>query len=357
MGRVLAVLVIALAAAQAERLVGLIEVSRHGLRTPLMPMKWANEEESGVLTKEGQSQKYEHGLSLRKNYSELFGDVYNQHYIDARATNYSRTIDSLEWQLRGIYPASSSFHIDIYSSDTALLPHTTCPRVREIMTKDQIASTLHQELLEDIKANREEIEQFAGGLTFEEVFNMSDVLVNYRERGLKMPGSQALSDLANRVYEHILIHLWFGQEEQRRLGVTPLLLEVIARFQALNSGDSVPAVSLYCAHDITLVPFLYLFGIKEKPGPGAFIQFELYKEANAAYIRLRYNGNKLPVPRCASPCSLPAFVQSLDSYMLPDLLSWKQQCETGWGSASLLGLGIVSVVLLYQFRYCLFAIR
>jgi hypothetical protein len=138
--------------------------------------------------------------------------------------------------------------------------------------------------------------------------------------------------------------------------VTPLLLEVIARFQALNSGDSVPAVSLYCAHDITLVPFLYLFGIKEKPGPGSFLQFELYKEANEAYIRLRFNGNELPVPRCASPCSLPAFVQSLDSCMLPDLLSWKQQCEAGWGFGSLLGLGIVSILLLYKLRYCLLGI-
>ena len=351
------VLLLALAAGQEQGVVGLVEVSRHGLRTPLTHMKWAYAEleEPGELTKEGRKQKFEHGLALRKNYSELLGETYDSSRIYARATNYSRAIASLQGELQAIYSGSESFPIDIYSSDTSLLPHTTCPRIKEIKTNDQLPSTPHSQLLAEINANRAEIEPLVGELTFEAVFDMSDVLVNYMERGLQMPGNITLHVLATRVYTHLLEWIWFGQAEQRVLGVTPLLLEIISRFQALARGESVPAVALYCAHDITLVPLLHLFDVEDRPGPGAFLQFELQKEENLSIIQVKYNGNAVPLPGCHHPCSLSAFTKSLNAYILPDLEAWKRHCEPGWGYLGALGLVLVSLLLLYLLRHWLSA--
>lgn len=344
-------LLLVLAAGQAQRVVGLVEVSRHGLRTPLVRMQWAyvEQEEPGALTKEGEKQKFEHGLALRKNYSELFGSRYDSDRIYARATNYSRTIASLQAQLQAIYPASHSFSIDVHSSDAALLPHSSCPRIREIRTKDQLTSPSHIQLLAEINANRAEIQPLAGELTFDSVFDMSDVLVNYMERGLQVPATKSLLLLANQVYTHAL-WLWSGNTEQRRLGVIVLLQEVIRRFQVLARGEDVPAVALYCAHDITLVPLLHLFAVEDTPGPGAFLQFQLWKDENLTLIRVSYNGNWVHFPGCPYPCSLTAFTASLNAYMLPDEEAWERHCEIGWGYSCVLGLLVVSLLLFYLLK-------
>lgn len=292
--------------------------------------------------------KYEHGLALRRNYSHLLSPSFSPEKVYARATNYTRTITSLYNQLSAIYNSSGPFPIETRSPDPVLLPHSACPRIGHVMESDQYSTPRHQEILNQIEDLKAEIEPLAGGLSLEQVFQMSDTLVNYRERDIRSPGSPMLVSFAQTVYTHVLYDLWYGSDLQTKLGATPLLLDVLTRFKALERGEAVPPVALYCAHDLSLVPVLKVLEIWNRPEIGAFLQFELYKETEVSYVQIRYNGELRSIPFCPSPCTLLGFSQSLQPYLYSDLSLWHQICSVNEGYPVVYLVLALLPVLCYQ---------
>ncbi|GLV41157.1 uncharacterized protein CBL_04681 [Carabus blaptoides fortunei] len=60
----------------------------------------------GQLTNLGKKQEYDIGVSLRKRYNHLLGNIYTPEVVDSWSTDYDRTKNSLQLVLAGLWPPS-----------------------------------------------------------------------------------------------------------------------------------------------------------------------------------------------------------------------------------------------------------
>lgn len=316
----------------SARLLGLMQLSIHGERVPETQFPWALPEErpAGDLTEVGEEQQKAHGLALRGNYSLLFGEMYSPHQVYARSTENPSALHSLQLQLASIYPASSSpFSIHTFTDDqeTFLLPHLSCLRIPHLMKRDQLVSARHMELLDKIAALEPELRKYVPALDIWTVYNWSQVVVNYAERGRERGFGTEVEDLAVLVHDHVHFNLLYGDRQQHKLGMTPLLLNTIQRFHSLLQGEFISPIALFTGPDLSLIPFLRGLDIEEIPGPGAFLIIELWAEEDKAVLSVKYNGEEVTLQRCESPCTLEEFEKGYEKRMYQDEEKWYTKCN------------------------------
>ena len=100
----------------ASKLVGVIEVCRHGARSPwdLLPWNQKYWSEVGQLTSVGMRQHWLIGYEFRRRYivnERLIPPFYNSSNVYLRSTDYHRTIQSAESQLQGLFPEGPSLRV------------------------------------------------------------------------------------------------------------------------------------------------------------------------------------------------------------------------------------------------------
>ena len=121
--------IIALSKEQDKELILVIELTRHGARSPAKgSYSWLNQTwESGVaqLTSSGERQQYLNGVKLRKMYideTDFLPTTFNPKYIYVRSTDFNRTIMSALSQIQGLYPLEAGLSFTSSSEIEAAVP-------------------------------------------------------------------------------------------------------------------------------------------------------------------------------------------------------------------------------------------
>lgn len=343
------------------KLIGLVQLSRHGERIPESSFPWMVREEKqpGELTDRGEQQQFKHGQELRSNYSELFGETYTPHHVYARAIDHPSAIHSLQLQLLALYPSTSSFDINSVSEEqeNILLPHISCLRIPHILRRDLLKSGRHMELIDKINALEAQLVQFVQPVDVWTMYNMSEVVTSYVERGVRLEMQSEVVDLALLVHDHVQFNLFYGDRQQHKLGMTPLLIDTLQRFHSLLQGEAIAPIALYSGQDLSLIPFLRGLDIEEIPGSGAFITFELWEEQEGPLVQVKYNGEPITLQRCSSPCALPDFEKAYEKRMYPDEEKWFSKCNKlnpekpwPWKRMALYAFAFGSMVLLVKMK-------
>ncbi|CAG9323783.1 unnamed protein product [Blepharisma stoltei] len=126
-----------------------VEVSRHGARTPVSFQPWDNDGrwstyQPGELTPEGMRQHYLIGAELRNRYiveTQLLNETFYQPQINAYSTDVHRTLQSAESQMMGLYPPSTGPNLRVPQ-----LEETAVPPI-EVYNETEIIQELGQSAL------------------------------------------------------------------------------------------------------------------------------------------------------------------------------------------------------------------
>lgn len=86
-----------------------IEIFRHGARSPVQESPWDNWTSYGELTANGAREHYELGLEIAMRYKDLLPSRFDPQLIRVQSTDAHRTIQSVYSQLYGIF-SSGDFH-------------------------------------------------------------------------------------------------------------------------------------------------------------------------------------------------------------------------------------------------------
>lgn len=99
---------------------------------------------------------------------------------------------------------------------------------------------------------------------------------------------------------------WANEVESSRLAIGKLLGEIMERLNSkAKESQTEPSLYLVSAHDTTLVPLLVALGVYDGNWPpyASYISFELWEDSSADetpnyLVRVLFNGEALPLPRC-----------------------------------------------------------
>ena len=251
----------------------------------------------------------------------------------------------------------SSLEVVAEEEEALLLPLHNCRRIKHIMRRDQMEAGKHLELIDRIADMEAQIRPLSPSLDLWSVYNASEPIVNYLHRGLTPPCSPELAQFLDLVHNHVHFNLYYGEKQQIKLGVSPLLLEIVGRFKGLAAGEEVAPVSLYVGEDVSLVPFLRSFEIQEVPTPGSFLQIEFHSYDNDFYLHFLFNGNPISLSKCAHPCSLSSFEQAWERRMYKTAEKWAEKCDRlnaerpwPWKKISIYCFAFVGIVLFMKLK-------
>ncbi|KAI5167036.1 lysophosphatidic acid phosphatase type 6 [Nematocida sp. AWRm78] len=262
----------------------------------------------GQLTDTGRANLFGLGEWFRKKYVEdkgLISPHFNNKEFNLRSTNFQRTLESLQSLMQGMYKNSSG-PMDVTVVDLtqdSLTSNKHCPRLKAL--KD----ASHQSIKKMFEPESNKIRdyftknhsKFFASLS---PYAIYDLIVSSRAHGftefLRVPKS-IMSSL-----ENYSVQLWFNHlntKEALSLNTGNLLKEIADQMviKCTDTASDLKA-SIFSAHDITVYPLLMAVGINNMKWPkfGANIVFELFKDANSQkrYVQMRYNGQKIEMPRC-----------------------------------------------------------
>ena len=299
-------------AENSEETVLLIEFTRHGAREPvyhLFPSITDDFQEFEQLTALGKHQHYLIGSELRARYitkEKFLSQSYNRSEILAYSTEYTRTIESAQSQLFGLYPPSSikkeplakfpekdfpsnyrtpSLNISktafdpenpFFPFDFQPIPVITFPRnmdkinfpwkfcpimnqAMENLTKEHLKSELHGYLKKNLYPN---IARFLNiteeEVTFHKGRQLGDVIDNYIYHGRDIlknfEQKDKLESEANFALSYYYLYYLAGYENIAKLMHTPIFQEIqkLIRDKINSPLEKKYKFVLFSTHDTTL---------------------------------------------------------------------------------------------------------
>ncbi|CAG9864600.1 unnamed protein product [Phyllotreta striolata] len=314
-----------------ENLIAVVQIYRHGQRTPVMfynsdpyadlNIYWAGLD-LGQLTNEGKRQHYALGQFTRNRYSDWLPKVYNKADIYVQSTDVDRTHMSAQANVYGLYPATGSQvwrkyvnwqPIPIHPSDPRVVTSSnSCPAYYELYAKlaneeefinlDKQYSSLYQYVSEKTGLNV---------TTFSDLIQFYDALHIEEQVGYSLPSwtssfyPEPLSTLAAKTYQSLSYNT-----PMKRLTTGVLLNEIIQYFELMATNPTAkPKYQMYSCHDTNVFPILNSIGqTPTKPLPFAVsLWFELrlvnseptvqlWMKSDGDFSRLSINGCSLDCP-------------------------------------------------------------
>ncbi|KAF5285959.1 hypothetical protein FQR65_LT13030 [Abscondita terminalis] len=291
----------------------------------------------GGLTNEGKLKEYNLGGFLRSRYNQFLGPVYRPNDIKAFSSDYSRTKNSLQLVLAGLYPPQNTdlewnpyLNWNPIPFDTILprdnrmltLPLNFCPRY-----VNEVEKYFKSERVKEVESKYVDLYEYVSvnsGLNVTSVEHLGDLydILHTEERwGLRLPEwtkvvypdflYSALVDYQYLVYETPLL---------KKLSGGFLLRHVIADMLNATKNKG-PKMYLYSAHDATLSGLLSAMNVNfpHVPPYGACIMLELHNVGNIYFVRILYLDYSsqylkvLTVPSCNRECPIEKFKELLKS--------------------------------------------
>lgn len=324
----------------AEKLVFVVDIIRHGDRTPGGEIPTANfkwKQGLGQLTAEGMRQEYELGAKLRKRYitqAHLLPKYYKHGTLYVRSTDYDRTLMSAQSFLTGLYPPTEPTLKE--STQPALpygfqpIPIFSAPREYDDVILKYIPSEEHTRLLQrylyptkewqqKYKAVQPKFPEWSRLLgtkidSLEDLEEVGDILYIHQLHRAPMPPGLSAEDIETIID----VGAWTFMAQVN----SPQLATIYSRQLMLNIADYLKKGSqessklkyvLFSAHDDTIGGALsYLDApLNIAPPFASHLSFSLYKSGTHSYsVKITYNDTPVVIPACGGMvCDLDQFIE------------------------------------------------
>ena len=359
-----------------SRLVAVVEICRHGARSPTKFYPWDNyslwPQGPGELLPEGMRQHYLLGLELRRRYTnatQILMPNYFQPEIFVFTDDVDRTIMSAQSQVQGLYPEGFGpllrsiameaaavppinvtaeealilelglaalpnltqvipIHSDSQSRQYAINPGDSCsyyseltdykmtlPGLQEIFDEYSDVITAYMQTLGISKASaQKQAQSITGSLVCNAFmgYSLPPLITDSILQKAKM--------MAIQVKNYNLIQPDF----LARLAGTSLMVEVLSDLQGAMNMASQTRFYLYSAHDNTIsftLAFLQL-DYSAPPEYASTLIFELNQESSGFFVTLKYNDVAQAIPTCGGfKCSFADFQKYVDFRSIPDIVT------------------------------------
>ncbi|GAB4816592.1 hypothetical protein N2152v2_003638 [Parachlorella kessleri] len=264
----------------------------------------------GELTIPGKQQALDLGQWLRWRYMKEAGFLPREGLIDARTTNFARTIATLQGVLTGLYPAAQQpFRVVTTEAiDEVLYANVdACQRLKALMytasraDKGTSSSQPGPPEVERAKAVVREVLGLGPGekVNFPDLYDAITTAVTHHKplpAALQDPRLQQVVEqqALRRLLSVLAPHAESGsRQEVLRLSLGRLMHFMIERMEAAAAGRPGPRLHLYSGHDSTVLPMLVALGARVDRWPPymANIVLELWQRAGSGehYVKVLYN--------------------------------------------------------------------
>lgn len=310
-----------------QRLVFVVDLVRHGERTPMQefpsaPHIW--KEGLGNLTPRGNSQLLQLGQEFRKKYIDeykLLPQNYDAQTMYIRSTDTARTKASAQMLLLGLYPLearriqkSDSIYIHTVpkKEDKILVVHPS----KSLLAKIKLYLYSHFQWWQKTKHLKSEIKRWekATGLTigtFEEFNLLADTLHAREQNNIMFPAGISTQD-AKIIFavDDWIIENYFNQKEITEPTGKQFLQTLSKNIQhALKQNQPLKYI-LYLGHDSSIMSIMNTLGIpvNEVPDYVANLNFSVFENEGQYYLQVNYNSKAIEIPYCkAQLCTLKQF--------------------------------------------------
>ncbi|CAG9864602.1 unnamed protein product [Phyllotreta striolata] len=341
--------------ASNDNLIAVVQVFRHGQRTPgtLFPtdpyadkdVYWAGLE-SGQLTNEGKRQHYALGQFSRKRYADWLPASYNKKDIYAQTTDVDRTHMSGQANLYGLYPATGT---QVWRKNVNWQPiplHPANPKVFATMPEDcpnymtlwgQVSSTQEYTDLDKTYASLYRYiseNTNVPNISLRDVYSLWDSLYIEQQVGYSLPSwtysifPEPSQSLAAKFFESLS---YYPVQKQTSVGL--FYNKTLDYFdQMIADPTSAPKYQIYSGHDSNVFAILNTVGNKPSaPVPFAVsLWFELRRVNFVNVVNLWLKSGeqftKLSIRGCALDCPL-AEVKKLLSDVTIDEATYDRICN------------------------------
>jgi lysosomal acid phosphatase len=328
----------------ADTLIFVVDIIRHGDRTPIAPLPTVNyswAEGLGQLTPEGMQQEYKMGIKFRQKYieqSHLLPEHYEQGTMYVRSTDYDRTLMSAQSLLMGLYPPGTGPN-STESSLPALpyafqpIPVFSAPSKYDEIIIQSVSQIERAKLLAEYVYSTKEWQQKNNDLKdqYPRWSNLTGVSITRLENlgllgdslfvhqvhnapmpyGLNATDIQTIIDASN----------WTFMAQERPLQIANVysakLMTNIANYLTRGSMKSKLKYVLLSAHDTTIASALSFLGapLEKSPPYASNLNFSLYeRDVNYFTVKITYNDKPVSIPACGgSVCELQQLIQLVNS--------------------------------------------
>lgn len=351
---------------QAQTLKKVLVVHRHGIRTPVTPLPfpdqqlWMNNFSmeysasplktnqffnlksiendcvlpgntfTGALTDSGVRQHFELGKKLRSRYGEALGlDGLKENEIHLESTYKPRTIKSLQAHISGWFSQDQIVSIpNIFTSELTDMyanwyeTPIACPYVKKIH-ENILQSPTYLAYVKKYEPFRIRLAQKLNiPLSDTDFFLLHDSISCYVAEGFPLPGNLTIEE--NNLIEDIntwIYNYFFSNEDFVKLNIGQFL----NRLQQFMFEDNGKKLLVFSSHDMGIHPLLaaHKYFPNEWTGFASNIVFEVY---SGNLVRIIYNQDTiLPIPGCGTnPCPQETYFAFIQ-WAIPK--NWKNECH------------------------------
>ncbi|XP_054273281.1 prostatic acid phosphatase-like isoform X1 [Macrosteles quadrilineatus] len=335
-------------------------IFRHGEKNPTS--SYANDpykeslfwpEGWGQLTNRGKRQMYQVGEWLRRRYGNAL-PRYSPQTVRVDSSDHDRCHQSAAVLLAALFPPSADqvwndqllwqpipIHSSPLSMDKLITVKAKCPLYdrekhksdSELSAKyDKQNSELYKYLTDKAGQNISSL------LDVESLFNILEI---EKETGKQLPEwTESVYPDKMKDIAALVLASFTHTPLMKRIKGGPLIGAVAGNMNAVFNGTSKRKVSLYAAHDLTIVSVRRALGFNDiafKPGLGAALIVELEVVNNVPLVEVHYAQSyadtdleRWELPGCPSPCSLSAFTEAMSSVIPQD---WDSECNLDQASS------------------------
>uniref|UniRef100_A0A6P7H0A7 acid phosphatase n=1 Tax=Diabrotica virgifera virgifera TaxID=50390 RepID=A0A6P7H0A7_DIAVI len=335
-------------------LVAVVQIYRHGIRTPYSFYKndphfnlsiW---EGLGAkqLMNEGKRQHYSLGQFTRQRYADFLPERYDKDVITAYTTDSDRTHMSGQCNLYGLFPAKNDQiwkenlswqPIPLQLADPNILYSEPYQCANYVQLVDEVWKTEEYAAVnQKYKSTYEYISKHSGENITDALstWNVFDCLDTEHKLGLQLP------EWANTIYPEPLTYLnalsyksFTGTTLLKQLGAGRLLNQIITYFDAMASNTlSTPKIITYSAHDENIASILNCFGAFDTPYVPTFassIWMELKEMSGNFYVNVFSRDSsdmmQIKVKNCNVNCPFDQFKLLLKDIVV-DYKKWNEIC-------------------------------
>ncbi|KAK9680166.1 Histidine phosphatase superfamily (branch 2) [Popillia japonica] len=297
-----------------DTLVLLHTIFRHGERAPDKSHQYPNDPYinhdfapygSGQLTNVGKKSMYDLGEHMRNIYDDYLGDQYMPQYVNAYATDSSRTKASLQLFLASLYPPKGDniWHENLNwqpipytvyeSKDDNLLGNLVAkPEFLSSYAKNFEAGEgrkffeTHHEVLEYIRKHSGAKIKYT-----RDIWLMLGLLVTEKQFGLTLP-EWTKAVFPDKMIELALLEykMQTATKELMRFNIGRLVEKILKDTKAKIDKQSQCKIHVYSAHDFNVAHFLMYFGVMYPhfPNYAACAILEVHQIDNKYGFKLKY---------------------------------------------------------------------
>ncbi|KAF9226315.1 phosphoglycerate mutase-like protein [Gyrodon lividus] len=331
----------------------------------------------GDLTDVGKESTYNFGVALRKLYVEKLGflpeTLQNENQAYFRSTHISRTIESVEHIVHGLYPQTQcaadvipSILVRNKVDENIISNILSCPQLG--LLESQFSEAAAARWNPRLQVLDKRLSKYINGKPIRvdgspRASGMLDTVRSAAAHGLEVPEDFWDPEVIDLI-ETAVSDEWFTifkSEEGRRLGMGRLLAEISTKMQnkIIQANKDPSKILVYGTHDSTLAALCSTFDVFDNKWPPftSSVTFELFKKQSQPeqqsslrgllsglwkshsseehYVRMRYKNKNMVLPICAeerkhlpgSPefCTFSAFRQRVKE-LTP--VNWTSECSS-----------------------------